>query len=123
MNSKILTGSANMGTGLWTSICLAFCNMLGRESMAYIMKQKRVLNLANKRLLSQFEALGSGYKMTDYRVTWSGKLSVTVSALAETCDVSSPSSVQLPKAKTCPRCGAPIEDDMLFCGECGEKLK
>ena len=27
------------------------------------------------------------------------------------------------KPLVCPKCGSPIEDDMMFCGECGAKLK
>ena len=27
------------------------------------------------------------------------------------------------KPKVCPNCGSPIDDDMMFCGECGTKLK
>ena len=122
MSSKILAASANMGTGLWTSICVAFCNIFGRESNHYRMKQNMVLSTANRRLMKQFEKMGPGYKLTDYRVTWSGRLYVTVSALAEECSEEE-SIKDKPIVKKCPRCGAPVEDDMLFCGECGEKLK
>ena len=118
MNSKVLTASANIGVGLWTSICVGFANVFGVESKNYRTKQKKVLAAANKRLLSQLDALGAGYKLTDYRVTWSGKLSVTVSALAEPCECEG-----VVVTKKCPKCGAPIDDEMLFCGECGEKLK
>ena len=83
MDSKILSASANTGTGLLTSICVVICNLLGTESQNYKAKQQKVLNEANRELLAQFKKLGAGYKMIDYRVTWSGKLSVTVSALAE----------------------------------------
>ena len=59
--------------------------------------------------------------MSDYRVTWSGKLFVTVSALA----VKEGDSAEEPVVNdgVCPKCGAPIDGDMLFCGECGQKLK
>lgn len=120
MSNKILVASANTGTGLWTSICFGFCEIIGKESVAYRTKQKKVLAAANKRLLSQLSTLGEGYKLTDYRVTWSGKLSVTVSALAE-LDGGEVKTIK--ESKKCPRCGAPIDDEMLFCGECGAKLK
>ena len=32
-------------------------------------------------------------------------------------------SVIKEQAQVCPKCGAPIDKEMLFCGECGEKLK
>lgn len=34
-----------------------------------------------------------------------------------------PTPVETPKAPVCPKCGASIDDDMMFCGECGAKLK
>ena len=127
MSRKVLTASANMGTGLWTFICRALCEVFGKESKAFRNKQKRVLDLANKRLNAQLEALGPGYSLTEYRVVWFGNLSVTVSALAElggdSRGVAQNALPSKPKAKVCPRCGSPIDDDMLFCGECGEKLK
>ena len=132
MSKRILAASANVGIGLWTSICVSFCRIFGKESKAYRGRQKRVLDAANRRLLSQLEELGEGYVLSDYRVTWSGGLAVTVSALA--ClggdDGEDKPKLELakkakeaPKQKLCPRCGAPVEDDMLFCGECGAKLK
>lgn len=38
--------------------------------------------------------------------------------------VSSSQTQAIPqKPLVCPQCGAPIDDEMLFCGECGKKLK
>ena len=120
MNQKVLTVSSNIGTGFWTSICVAFCSLLGRKSKNYQKKQDKVLNDANRQLMEQFNAIG-GIEISDYRVTWGGKLSVTISAIATVDE----ESLQTAKnsLRTCPKCGAPIDDSMLFCGECGEKLK
>ena len=82
MKQKILTASANTGIGLWTSICMFFCKITGTESFNYKMKQEKVLDTANIGLSSQLKYLGKDYYLVDYRVTWSGPLSVTVSALA-----------------------------------------
>lgn len=116
----ILTASSNTGIGLWTSICVGFCSILGTESKNYKKKQNKVLAAANLELAQQLKSLGFGYVLSDYRVTWSGKLSVTVSALAVD---SKGRKEDVADIKVCPKCGAPIDDEMLFCGECGEKLK
>lgn len=121
MNQRLLVASSNTGIGLWTSICVAFCNIFGKESIAYKKKQNKVLTAANSSLFSQYRKLAAaGYYLVDYRVTWSGKLAVTVSALA----VEGQSGENLiEKHKACPECGAEIEKDMDFCPECGAKLK
>ena len=121
MIQKPLVASANIGTGLWTSICVSFCSLLGRQSKNYKKKQTRLLAMANEELTNSFKALGKGYALSDYRVTWSGKLFVTVSALA----VKEGDSDEEPVINSglCPNCGAIIDEEMLFCGECGQKLK
>ena len=123
MSRKVLTASANQGIGLWTFICRALCEVFGKESQTFRNKQRRVLDNANARLNYQLKALGPGYSLTEYRVIWFGNLSVTVSAIAELDNSSKESSTPSSQPKVCPRCGSPIDDDMLFCGECGEKLK
>ena len=104
-----ITASANTGIGLWTSICVAFCSLLGRESNHFKAKQDRILRMANTRLNKLAETLKAKC-ITDYRVTWSGSLSVTVSALAQV------------EVRTCPKCGKEIKNNATFCGNCGEKL-
>lgn len=83
MNAVILTSSANTGIGLWTSICVAFAGILGCESKNYKRKQQRILKKANKELYKQLEELGPGYELFDYRVVETGRLSITVSAIAK----------------------------------------
>jgi len=119
-NKVILSASSNNGIGLWTSICVAFCSILGKKSKNYQKKQDKVLNDANKQLMAKYKSAG-GISLSDYRVVWESKLSVTVSALA-TVNKEVANTIQSSEM-VCPRCGAPIDDEMLFCGECGEKLK
>lgn len=83
MDRVILTASCNTGIGLWTSICVAFSSIFGCVSKNYKKKQQKVLDNANEELMEDLEELGDGYVLSDYRVTWSGGLKVTVSALAE----------------------------------------
>ena len=82
MEYKLLTASTNTGIGLWTSICVGFSAIFGVQSLAFKKKQNRILYAANRDLLNQFKELGSGYSLHDYRVFWSSKLSVSVSAMA-----------------------------------------
>ena len=126
MNEVTLSASANVGVGLWTSICRAFASIFGVESKNFLNKQNRILKSAEARLKSKFAELGPGYELRDYRVTWGGALSVTVSALAVKSNAESSQEESLKekaKPKVCPQCGAPIEAEMFFCGECGHKLK
>jgi len=122
MEQKLLVGSANMGTGLWTSICVAFCSLLGRESKNLKKKQDKVVALANNELNYQLKLLGGHYTLSDYRITWNGHLVVTVSAIA-VGEGGAEEGGKAEQGNKCPKCGAPIEPGAMFCGECGEKLK
>lgn len=120
MKQKLLSASSNIGIGLWTSICVAFCSIFGKKSKNYQKKQDRVLNDANKQLMEKLTAVG-GTTFSDYRVVWAGKLTVTVSAITTIDEEKSQPIAQ--GTGVCPNCGAQIDDDMLFCGECGFKLR
>ena len=78
----VLSETANTGMGLWTSICVLFCGIFGRESLALKKKQDRILSTANRRLIFKLQKLGPGYAITDYRVVYQSTLSVTVSGIA-----------------------------------------
>ena len=140
MKKVTLTASANTGIGLFTSICVACAAIMGVESKNYHKKTDKVLDEANKRLMKKFEDLGPGYSINEYRIVKENSLSVMVSMVAVKgcCEQNDNSDEKLepkveepkkepkveePKQKVCPKCGAPIDDDMLFCGECGEKIK
>ena len=112
MKQCLVTASANIGRGLWTSICVAFTHIFGVESKNLEKKHQRVLSAAEKRLHEKVFELGPGYVIEDFRVNWETPLSVTVSALAVKSD-----------AMVCPKCGAEIDEEMKFCGVCGAKLK
>lgn len=115
MRQVVLTASANTGMGLWTMICVGFSHIFGVESKNLKAKQEKVLNMAKTRLSEQFSELGPGYELSDFRVTNETSLTITVSALATK---SEDYSVQ-----KCPKCGSEIDDEMIFCAVCGQKLK
>lgn len=83
MKRFVLTASSNTGIGLWTTICVAFSSIFGCVSKNYKKKQDKVLDNANEELMESLSELGEDYVLSDYRVTWSGGLRVTVSAVAE----------------------------------------
>ena len=83
MKQKMIFGVANTGIGFWTSICCAFCNLLGKESLAYKAKQRKVLSKARLSFQQQLSNFEEPYKITDVRTTWSGHLSVTISGVVE----------------------------------------
>ena len=84
--NKIVTASSNSGIGLWTSICIFFASIFGVESKNLMKKQNKVLDKALARLLENISTLGNFTNVSDFRVTWQGKLAVTLSALVETSD-------------------------------------
>ena len=47
---------------------------------------------------------------------------VSMQKMIETLQKENVKPVQVPKEKVCPNCHAPIDDEMIFCGECGTKL-
>lgn len=104
----MVSETANSGIGLWTAICSVFCSLAGKESKAVRKKRNGVLNLAIERLNNRLMDLDAK-DYSDYRVVWNG-LCVTVSVMA-TIDVD-----------TCLECGAEIEKNASFCGNCGKKI-
>ena len=82
MEPVVLTASANTGIGLWTMICVGFSAIFGCQSYSYKRKQEKILGFANDDLESQLRELGPSYILSEYRVSWSSRLAVTVSALA-----------------------------------------
>lgn len=78
----ILTASHNVGIGLWTSICIGFCAIFGKESQRLMMKQNSVANACKRSIQYQLDKL-EGYKITSVKIQFSGKLSCTMIALAE----------------------------------------
>ena len=116
MKQRILTANANMGIGFWTAICYFAANIGGVESKNFLKKHDQVLKTAKDRLSQEFINLGPGYKLTDFRVTWTSPLSVTVSGLASKDEADD-------SVTRCPNCNEPINEDMMFCGNCGQKLK
>ena len=117
MKPIMLTANANMGFGLWTAICFMFANLMGVESKNYLKKHNNVLRIAKERLTDEFLKLGPGYSLIDFRVTWTSPLTVTISGLAVKAEIGGD------QPTTCPKCGEPIDAEMIFCGNCGQKLK
>lgn len=81
----ILTASANVGRGLWTSICVFFCDIFGRESLAFKAKQRRILESAKYSIDNQLNNLGEDFHLQDIRIFHNKPLSVSMTALA-VCD-------------------------------------
>ena len=111
MKQILLTASANTGMGLWTMICVAFSTIFGVESRNLRKKHTKVLKRATDRLIQQCKGYGENIEISDFRTVWNTSLSCTVSAVVTIV------------SKKCPKCGAQIDDEMVFCGSCGEKVK
>ena len=76
----LLTANANVGIGLWTSICVAFCKIFGGESAAYRMKVNRVSTSIKNRLYKEMDKYPN-YKFEDFRIVKEGNLSLVGSVL------------------------------------------
>lgn len=70
----LLTANANIGVGLWTSICVGFCAIFGRESLHYRQKVSTAINLVKNRLNKAMKD-NPDYDFEDFRIVKEGKLS------------------------------------------------
>ena len=77
----LLTASANVGVGFWTSICCAFAKLGGVESKNFSKKMQRVMNNVKKRLQEQMDQL-EGFEFHDFRMVQNGNLSYTGTIIA-----------------------------------------
>jgi uncharacterized protein YbjQ (UPF0145 family) len=57
--SNTIVAYANIGIGLWTSICMACCNLVGKESKAYLNKQQRLVKKCINSLKLQAKVMGA----------------------------------------------------------------
>jgi len=65
---------------------------------------------------------GSGVSMAPFE-RFFGDLVLAGEESVQTAGSVKPKKTPVKDPKKCPKCGSPITDDMLFCGECGAKLK
>lgn len=77
----LLTASAHVGVGFWTSICVAFANLGGAESKNFSKKLQRVMNNVKKRLQEQMDQLPT-FEFKDFRMVQDGKLAYTGTIIA-----------------------------------------
>lgn len=72
----VLTASANVGIGLWTSICVAFTNIFGIESKNFSKKMQRVMDKVKKDLEEQMSKYPE-IEFSDFRIVKDGSLAYT----------------------------------------------
>ena len=75
-NYVLLSASANVGTGLWTSICVACAAILGVESKNYTKKMERANKAVKARLLKQMSNYPD-FVFEDFRIVRDGNLAYT----------------------------------------------
>ena len=75
-NFVLLSASANVGTGLWTSICVAFAAIFGVESKNYTKKMERANKAVKARLLKQMSEYPD-FVFEDFRIVKDGNLAYT----------------------------------------------
>lgn len=80
----VLTASANVGVGLWTSICIAFANIFGVRSHNYNAKLEYVMNLVKEKLKAQMDKY-PGVQFSDFRIVQDGKLAYTATVIGFGC--------------------------------------
>ena len=73
-NTIILTSAANVGVGLWTSICVVFAAIFGVESINFKRKQNIVMNKIKQDLANQMKMYPE-YEFSDFRIVKEGNLS------------------------------------------------
>ena len=74
--SIVLTASANVGIGLWTSICVFFANIFGIESENYSKKLQYVMDKVKKDLEEEMSKYPD-VKFSDFRIVKDGSLAYT----------------------------------------------
>lgn len=72
----IITASANVGIGLWTSICVVFANIFGIESKNFSKKMQRVMDKVKKDLEEQMSKYPE-IEFSDFRIVKDGSLAYT----------------------------------------------
>lgn len=80
----VLTASANVGVGLWTSICVACANVFGVRSDHYNAKLEYVMDLVKKKLKAQMDKY-PGVQFSDFRIVQDGKLAYTATVIGFGC--------------------------------------
>ena len=75
-NVVLLSASANVGIGLWTSICVACASIFGVESKNYTKKMERASNAVKARLLKQMNNYPD-FAFADFRIVKEGSLAYT----------------------------------------------
>lgn len=76
----LLTSSANVGLGFWTSICLGFARFFGVKSKNYNKKLNTVIDLVKQDLKRQMEQYPN-YTFSDFRIVKDGSLAYTASVI------------------------------------------
>lgn len=75
-NTVLLSASANVGTGLWTSICVAFAAIFGVESKNFTRKMDRASKAVRIRLGKEMSKYPD-FTFADFRIVKEGKLTYT----------------------------------------------
>lgn len=112
----VLTASANIGVGLWTSICLAFANIFGVQCKHYNVKLQCVMNLVKKELQKEMDKY-PGVQFSDFRIVQDGKLAYTGTVIGFGCiDLEAKPErkeipTELPKEEPAPVEENPVEEE------------
>ena len=79
-NYIVLSASANVGIGLWTSICASFTRIFGVESKNLTKKMNRATAAARARLMQEMERYPD-FEFSDFRVIKDGAIAYTASVM------------------------------------------
>ena len=124
----VLTASANIGVGLWTSICLAFANIFGVQCKHYNVKLQCVMNLVKKELQKEMDKY-PGVQFSDFRIVQDGKLAYTGTVIGFGCiDLEAKPErkeipTELPKEEPAPVEENPVEEEDPECKRINEEAR
>ena len=79
-NYIVLSASANVGIGLWTSICASFTRIFGVESKNLTKKMNRATAAARARLMQEMERYPE-FEFSDFRIIKDGAIAYTASVM------------------------------------------